>query len=493
MMQEPFSSPPGTITKPQHRRHKHLSFLDTPMTMQWSKLLSYRRLAEDSVRDYDPARPPWQIDYDRLVFSSAFRRLQDKTQVHPLSSSDYVRTRLTHSLEVSSVARTLGTIAGDHILRKYGHESYGKATLREVLSPSDIGMLTSAAALAHDIGNPPFGHSGEDAIRYWFAISKIAQRVIPLLKPEELLDFEKWEGNAAGFRILSRLQFYRNKGGMKLTTACLGAFMKYPCGPNSLVPKDASKLDVAAKKPGYFLADKPQWEEVANDTGLIRLDSDRWCRHPLAYLTEAADDICYRIIDLEDGFRLGRIPYRDFLELMTELLEPGERNSLDEHPNTSDKVAYLRAKAITKMVAQVSAVFERLEPDILEGKPVGDLISQTDSPDILERLKMRTIADVYRMPTVLQIETAGFEILSGLLDAVVDAAFPPTTKKSHKNAALFAQKVRTLIPGEFLLPECEVQSRAYEQLLLAVDFVAGMTDSFALDLYRKIRGVTIPR
>lgn len=463
------------------------------MAMKWSDLLSSRRLNESEPREYDPARPPWQIDYDRLVFSSAFRRLQDKTQVHPLSSSDYVRTRLTHTLEVSSVARTLGTIAGAYILRTHGRETYSSGTLSNMLSPSDIGMITSAAALAHDIGNPPFGHSGEDGIRYWFASSKFARRVRKFLSPEQILDFEIWEGNAEGFRILTRLQFYRNQGGMKLTSACLGAFMKYPTGASAILTKEQAENDIAGKKPGFFGEDRPQWTTVAENLGLIQSGENRWCRHPLAYLTEAADDICYRIIDLEDGFRLGRISYEEMFGLMKMLLRTDEMGSLQDHAGESEKVSYLRAKAISKSIKEAAMVFERREPDMLAGKPMGDLLSQIDSAEALDQFKATTTKKVYSMPTVLQIETAGFEILSGLLDAVVDAVFPINHDGALKNRNLFGKKVRKLIPVEFLVPEGEIKTRAYEQLLLAVDFVAGMTDTFALDLYRKIRGVTIPR
>lgn len=262
--------------------------------MEWPKLLSHLRLPDSEPGSYDPSRPPWQVDYDRLIFCSAFRRLQDKTQVHPLSASDYVRTRLTHSLEVSSVARTIGTRAGAHILKKHGKESYqGKKPLNQVLAPSDIGMIVSAAALAHDIGNPPFGHSGEDAIRHWFATSKVAEQIGKNFTPKQRADIEKWDGNAAGFRILSRLQFYRNKGGMKLTSACLGAYMKYPTSATgTFAGKSKQNQGIAGKKPGFFESDRPQWEAVAKELGLVKDGLNRWCRHPLAYLTEAADDIC---------------------------------------------------------------------------------------------------------------------------------------------------------------------------------------------------------
>jgi dGTPase len=471
--------------------------------MKWSQLLSSRRLGEDSAREYDPARPPWQVDYDRLVFSSAFRRLQDKTQVHPLSASDYVRTRLTHTFEVSSVARTLGTMAGASILKSCGEEAYEvkgqKGVLRDFLTPSDVGMIASAAALAHDIGNPPFGHSGEDAIRYWFSTSDVAARVTKMLTPRQQLDFERWEGNAAGFRILTRLQIYRNDNGMRLTTACLGAFMKYPTGADFIHrDKAEAKADIAGKKPGYFESDLEQWQEIAEDTGLIKTGDGRWCRHPLAYLTEAADDICYRIIDLEDGVRLGRITFEDFLKLMQCFLTAEGMNSLEKCPTESDKVAYLRAKAIHKAIQEVFAVFKDRERDMLEGKPMGDLVSQMDSTSAMDGFRDYTTAKVYKMPIVLQIESAGFEIISGLLDSVVNALFPEVaddgnvSKLRKKNRMLFGEKVRELIPLEFIITEEEIERRAYEQLLLAVDFVAGMTDTFALDLYRKLRGVTIP-
>jgi len=468
--------------------------------MKWSQLLSSRRFGEESARAYDPARPPWQIDYDRLIFSSAFRRLQDKTQVHPLSASDYVRTRLTHTLEVSSVAQTLGTMAGASILKSSGDQAYqvdGRiAKLKDFLTPSDIGMITSAAALAHDIGNPPFGHSGEDSIRYWFASSEIARRVSCMLTESQRRDFELWEGNAAGFRILTRLQFYRNAGGMKLTTACLGAFMKYPTAAESIHgDKRVADSDIAGKKPGFFEADRSQWEDVAKDLGLIDLGNGRWCRHPLAYLTEAADDICYRIIDLEDGVRIGRILYSEYLNLMKCFLEPSEMSSLNDHEMETDKVAYLRAKAITKAVKEIIQVFFNRETDMLQGKPMGDLVSQMKSVEGMDGFKNCTTSRVYSMPTVLQIESAGFEIISGLLDSVVGAIFPEegtTSAQSSvhgKNRKLFGNKIQQLIPNEFLAPS----GTPYEQLLLAIDFVAGMTDSFALDLYRKLRGVTIPR
>jgi predicted deoxyguanosinetriphosphate triphosphohydrolase len=233
--------------------------------MDWPRLLSPRRFPDGSSQTYIRARPPWQQDYDRLVFCSAFRRLQDKTQVHPLSGSDYVRTRLTHSLEVSSVARSLGTLAGNHILEKHGKKKYQQTTLSKSLTPLDVGMIASAAALAHDIGNPPFGHSGEDAIRYWFATSPVAAKVKAKLSDVHVHDLETWEGNAEGFRLLVRLQMSRNNWGMRLTSATLGSFMKYPLSSKAFsedrnrAKETKSKQEVARKKPGLFRHDLELW------------------------------------------------------------------------------------------------------------------------------------------------------------------------------------------------------------------------------------------
>lgn len=463
--------------------------------MEWPKLLSHLRLPSTEPGPYDPSRPPWQIDYDRLIFCSAFRRLQDKTQVHPLSASDYVRTRLTHSLEVSSVARTIGTRAGDHILRKHGKELYqGKKSLKEVLAPSDIGMIVSAAALAHDIGNPPFGHSGEDAIRHWFATSKVAESIGKSFSPKQRADIEKWDGNAAGFRILSRLQFYRNKGGMKLTAACLGAYMKYPTSATGTFPgKLKPNQGIAGKKPGFFESDRFQWVSVAKELGLVKDGPNRWCRHPLAYLTEAADDICNQIIDFEDGYRLGRIPYEDVESMFHELVGAKRLSSLRDHLSKSEKVAYMRAKAIGMTIDEAVKVFATHQDDLLAGKPLGELASLIPSATKLRALKTRTKDDVFSMQNVLQIEAAGFEIIGGLLDVIVTAIDGEARPSRNPGKDLFGKKVLKLIPEEFVGPNRTADASPYERLLLAIDFVSGMTDTFALDLFRKLRGVTIPR
>src|SRR3954467_3450566 len=261
--------------------------------MNWAQLLCADRLRLDRPGIPAPPRSPFQIDSDRIIFSSAFRRLQDKTQVFPLADNDYVRTRLTHSLEVASVGRSLGARVGDHLCQ--AHFPGGE------IHASDIGAIVSAAALAHDLGNPPFGHSGEDAIRHWFTTSPVAQAARKEFTKAEKKDFECFEGNAQGFRIITRLQMPDNPG-LRLTYATLAAFTKYPRASRLPVKPEGG---ASAKKFGFFQSEAPFFEEVAVRTGLDQRvpGAAWWCRHPLAFLVEAADDICYRLVDFEDGFR----------------------------------------------------------------------------------------------------------------------------------------------------------------------------------------------
>ncbi|MBC7981341.1 MAG: dNTP triphosphohydrolase [Armatimonadetes bacterium] len=471
--------------------------------MDWPRLLSPKRFPDTSSQIYIRARPPWQQDYDRLVFCSAFRRLQDKTQVHPLSGSDYVRTRLTHSLEVSSVARSLGTLAGNHILEKHGRKKYQQSTLRASLTPLDVGMISSAAALAHDIGNPPFGHSGEDAIRYWFATSAVAAKVKLNLTDSQILDFESWEGNAEGFRLLSRLQMSRDQWGMRLTAATLGSFMKYPISSKafvadrSLADESNLKQEIARKKPGIFRHDLELWREVASELGLPEHKSgEMWPRHPIAFLTEAADDICYRIVDLEDGFRLGRVTFAEFRDRILPLFDKGKRSKvvtrLREQHDEPNKASYLRAMAIGELIRQVDEAFRANEEALLNGTMKTSLLKETIAFSQLDKISDFTRVRVYSAPNVLQIEAAGFEIISGLLDLFVGTLEALSSDESL-HSSLQAKKLAQLMPRECFGPKGRPTKVPYVRLLDAVDFVAGMTDTFALDLFRKIRGVTIPR
>lgn len=319
--------------------------------MEWSKLLSPTRLGRKDAKQKD-VRSEFQIDYDRIVYSSAFRRLQDKTQVFPLSESDYVRTRLTHSIEVSCVGRSLGTLVGQFVIEQAG--------LKDIQA-QEFGNIVAAACLAHDIGNPPFGHSGEEAIRVWFKGS--GKKYLKGLSREEKEDFLNFEGNAQGFRVLTRLQNAINRGGMQLTYAVLGAYNKYP--RRAYLPKFAKSENVSEKKFGFVRSDEKSFKEIAEGLGLNKKQGGAWSRHPLAFLMEAADDICYRIIDLEDGHRVGRVSFEETEKLLKPMAFSTKKESREGSYALIDdekgKVEYLRARAISRLIFEAVLAFkERL-------------------------------------------------------------------------------------------------------------------------------------
>ncbi|MGF1527973.1 MAG: deoxyguanosinetriphosphate triphosphohydrolase [Candidatus Competibacterales bacterium] len=449
--------------------------------MDWPRLLSRARLGVAAPRPDSEVRTDFQRDFDRIVFSAAFRRLQDKTQVFPLARSDYARTRLTHTLEVSSVGRSLGTAVGDGIIRHHGLSK---------VSPHDVGAVVAAACLAHDIGNPPFGHAGEDAIRHWFAHSATGRQVIQALSPQQARDFLQFEGNAQGFRLLTRLQSPDNPGGMQLTCATLGAFAKYPRA--STVPEVPP--GVAFQKFGFCQDDAPSFQQVAEALGLLPAALGAWHRHPLAYLVEAADDICYRIIDIEDAFRLGLLPFDAVRDLLLPLAAAGreDRTTIEGRlagiAHHREQIEFLRAKAIGCCIDEVAHAFFDCEEAILMGRQTRPLTAVMPSHAALQALRSQAEASVYTTSAVVEVGAAGFEVLGGLLQALAGAVFDAA---SHGRAA--SAKSRMLI---HLLPPA---SRAiagddlYRRVLLITDFISGMTDSYAVDLYRKINGISLPR
>jgi dGTPase len=445
--------------------------------MEWEQLLCHNRLGESKPRRTRDARTEFQRDFDRIVFSSAFRRLQDKTQVFPLARSDYVRTRLTHSLEVSSVGRTLGVMAGDAIIRRH--------RLREIY-PQDFGAIVAAACLAHDIGNPPFGHAGEDAIRLWFRTSQTAQQVLHSLPAPQQQDFLRFEGNAQGFRLLTRLQNADNPGGLQLTYATLGTFSKYPCASTAC---DSAAETVAARKFGFYQDDRERFAEAAEQLGLIATATDAWCRHPLAYLVEAADDICYRIIDIEDGFRLNRLTLDETLALLRPLVDTGDWPRIGRIRDTQSRVEFLRAKAIGRMIDQVYDCFIQHEDAILSGELPHELLSLIPSAGQLHALKQLAMEKVYVAPEVIEIGVAGFEVLAGLLEAFVAAV--NDVSEQGAGASSKSRMLLHLIPRRFSeLPHPPALSR-YRRVLGVIDFVAGMTDSYAVGLFKKITGISL--
>ena len=440
----------------------------------WQKLLSAERPGAGKAPG-TPERTPFQQDYDRIVFSSAFRRLKDKTQVFPLSRSDYVRTRLTHSLETSCVGRSLGAVVGREIIARHG--------LTDVES-GDFGAIVAAACLAHDLGNPPFGHAGEDAIREWFRSSGLLERHD--FTPAQRADFERFEGNAQGFRIVTRLQSPSNPG-LQLTSAVLAAFTKYPRPsylPNELDGKSAAKF-------GFFQHDAAAFVGIARSTGLIeRQPGTAWRRHPLAFLVEVADDTCYLIVDLEDAARLGYVPYRDAECLLADLAGNAVSGGrLDRLHDSKERIEYLRAKAIGRLLESAAAVFLENENAILDGDFDDELLQQSVVAAPLQAVLRLAKEKIYTAQPALEIETAGFEVLGSLLGLFTHAV------EAHAGIGRLSTRERMLLkllPEQFLGHGGAPDANPYVRLLQIADFVSGMTDSYAVDLYRKLKGFDLP-
>lgn len=421
-------------------------------------------------------------DFDRIVYSSAFRRLQDTTQVYPFPESDYVRTRLTHSIEASSVGRSLGLSVGQRLLQaglddKVEHDG---APLR----PSDFADVVSAACLAHDIGHPPFGHAGEEAIRHWFRIDK-PELLEDGCTEAERADLANFESNAQGFRILTRLQFWRDRGGMQLCCATLGAVTKYPRG---CLGRNTAGDTVPRAKFGYFQQDKASFELMAEQLGLMgRMDEgESWTRHPLAYLVEAADDICYLIVDIEDGFQSGRMRFDEVEEILLRVARQdagGYRGLVQQ----GDRITYLRTKAIGALIEQTLDVFCANEAKILSGDVQNPLLEMIEDRDVVRDVRRVCQERLYNDERKVRAEIAGFAALRGLLEFYTDAilALERVGYDMQRLPFLYRRAVLTLPSGE------EVPRRRYDWLLWITDFVAGMTDRLAVTQYKTIRGITV--
>lgn len=460
--------------------------------MRWEKLLSTKILGYDKNEQKNNAsydgRSAFQKDFDRVVFSSAFRRLQDKTQVFPLPESDFVHTRLTHSLEVSCVGRSLGNLVGEKIIERH-------PWLKKNFTKFHFGEIVAAACLAHDIGNPPFGHSGEDAISDYFKSGngKSLEQIINDSKKWN--DLIKFEGNAQGFRIISQLQNPDIQGGLRLTYATLAAFTKYPqesfLERDNLFSGSLKNQPKIYKKFGFFQSEKNIFQTVAGEVGLTKKTNDKnsffWCRHPLAFLVEAADDICYRIMDLEDGSHLGIVSFKETEALLMPLIRKAKLklyNTRDE----IEKIGYLRAKAIALLVDQLAEVFLEHEEQILNGNFENELIGVISARKPLEKIKKVSERKIYSYKTVIEREAVGYEVLGGLLDIFVSALLDSAN-------AQFSHRTKTIIklfPQQFTLAKNSKED-FYSKLLQITDFISGMTDSFAVSLYRKLKGISLPQ
>lgn len=449
--------------------------------MHWEQLLNSNRIGIDELHSQkSDGRSQFQKDFDRIVFSPAFRRLQDKTQVFPLPESDFVHTRLTHSLEVSVVGRSLGNLVGERILER-------DKKLKNSYTKFHFGEIVAAACLAHDIGNPPFGHSGEDAIAEYFKNGKGKEFKQQVNDDKKWNDLIKYEGNAQGFRILTTLQNPDVRGGLRLTYATLGAFTKYPRESYTGEGFDDLTEKKVYKKFGFFQVEKDLFSEVAEATGLVRRKGNKdywWSRHPVAFLVEAADDICYRIMDLEDGFRLGLISFSETEGLLMPLVN---KEDIQDYMGRDEKerIGYLRAKAISELVNELADLFIEEEESILSGKLEEDLLSMIPRKEFLKTITSVSVNKIYRTRSVVEREVAGYEVLGGLLETFISAyneAYEGNL--SPKNRAII-----NLLPNRITN---STPDDLYLRLMRVIDFVSGMTDSFAVSLFRKIRGISLP-
>ena len=444
--------------------------------MQWEQLLSLRKQGVTNKRlriDENETRLGFEVDYDRVIFSSAFRSLQDKTQVIPLSKTSFVHTRLTHSLEVSVVGRSLGRMVGKAILEKHPHlQTIHGYTF------NDFGAIVAAAALAHDIGNPPFGHSGEKAIGDYFSHGN-GKRFKEQLTAKEYQDLIDFEGNANGFKILTETK-NGVEGGLRLTYATLGAFMKYP--KESLPKKPTSHI--ADKKYGVFQSETTFFHEVATELGLQKRGASQdlsYDRHPLAFLVEAADDICYTIIDFEDGINLGLIEEEFALEYLIKLVK--DTINKEKYANltkSSDRLAYLRSLAIGVLINEASEIFLNHEEAILKGEFTEALLDKSTFQAQIKDIIKISVEKVYRSNEVIDKELAGYTILSTLLEVFT------TALENHHNDGSLRQYDR-LILSHF--DDSVKQSKTtYGYLMECCNYISRLTDGNALQIFKKIKG-----
>ncbi len=452
--------------------------------MDWKLLLSNERLGiNKSQFSKNDGRSQFQKDFDRIVFSPAFRRLQDKTQVFPLPESDFVHTRLTHSLEVSVVGRSLGNLVGERIIAKH-------PKLKKDFTQFHFGEIVAAACLAHDIGNPPFGHSGEDAIAEYFKNGNGKKFKDEIADEKKWNDLIRFEGNAQGFRIITKLQNQDVDGGLQLTYATLSALNKYPKESlTDLEIKHAKGYKNIYKKFGFFQSEKQIYKHVADKTGLSKPNKAEiylWHRHPLSFLVEAADDICYSIMDLEDGFRLGLLSFKETESLLLPLIHKHDLSGYKKRDD-NEKVGYLRAKAISDLVNLVADAFIENEKNIQSGNFNNELVAVIDKSSALKKIEKVSISKIYRHRSVVEREVAGYEVLGGLLDTFITAY----NEYSNHNLTPKYRAIINLIPKRFFFGE-KNNPELYQRLLRVIDFISGMTDSYAVSIFRKIKGISLP-
>ena len=441
--------------------------------MNWEQLLSLKRFGDTQKRPriaQDETRLGFEVDFDRIIFSSAFRSLQDKTQVIPLSETDFVHTRLTHSLEVSVVGRTLGRRVGKVLLERHPNLVELGYTF------NDFGAIVAAASVTHDIGNPPFGHSGEKAIGEYFKTGK-GVTYKSQLSDKEYQDLVDFEGNANGFKILTESR-EGISGGLRLCYATLGAFLKYP---KESLPKKPTD-HIVDKKYGFFQSDKEAFLDVVTELGMKpkNAEANSFYRHPLAYLVEAADDICYTIIDFEDGINLGLIDEDYALEYMSKLIHGINRDKYYALQHTKDRTAYLRAIAINALIDEAVTIFLKNEEAILNGDFKNSLLDKCKYEAQINDILKISIEKIYKSEEVLEKEVAGYKIIGDLLDVFTTAI----NNNFENNNSNYDNLLVNLMPEEYVSQSVS----QYDRIMAVCTFVSRMSDSYAIRLRRKIFG-----
>jgi len=443
--------------------------------MEWNKLLTARRFGQQ--RDEKPGsgredRSEFQRDYDRIIFSAAFRRMQNKTQVFPLPGRIFVHNRLTHTLEVASVGRSLGNRLAEMLFRE--------KLISDPVLRTNIGAVVSAACLAHDMGNPPFGHSGESAISAFFT-NGAGKSLKSCLSEAEWMDFTCFDGNANALRLLTHPFRGKRPGGFALTFTTLASIVKYPYESPA----------ATSQKFGFFQSEKETWQKIAGEMNIPVISGNPLCgvRHPLVYLVEAADDICYQVMDVEDAFKLGTLGFEETKSLMMSFHGDSSKKVIRQIEKTlklvsdpNEQISYLRAGVIGKLIHHCSAVFFSNHEAILKGDFAGTLLKNVEPP-VLQAMKdvqEVSLSKIYNHRSVVEIEIAGYKIIGTLLEEFAGALLHPESQLSRK--------ILMLIPDQY-----EPSSGScYHRIQSAVDFISGMTDVYALDLYRKIKGISLP-
>lgn len=451
--------------------------------MNWEKLLNSGRLGNRPSKA-EKGRSPFNSDHDKVIFSGSFRRLARKTQVHPLATNDHVHNRLTHSLEVASVGRTLAIRVGQTL-----HE---QNRLPQEIAPTDLGDIVQTACLAHDIGNPPFGHTGEEAIRYWFQ-HEDALPFLDDLNPIELCDLQNFEGNAQGFRVLTCSEFHPYDGGLRLTYASLASFLKYPWTSVPAVSGNRPKRN----KYGVFQSELAIFREVANAIGLKTMPGDDWfCRHPLVHLMEISDDFCYGLLDLEDGIDMGILEWEEVFEVLRPVLDPNRVDALVAELQTfrpGRRPPLIRGKVISALVEDAARAFVEHENEILAGQH-NELLPLCSLPvrECVAAAKKLAKEKVFAHPRKIELEIGAYNTIATLLKVLCHATDELLTTGKASNFR--SSRVLDLLGTHTFHPkirdrdECPNTPR-YLALMRVVDFVSGMTDNYATHLAKQFSGM----